>query len=102
MADPVTLQHIEQLRGSLADKLGELHRRASELKQRLTPSSYWRNPWVRFAAGATIGFVLAGNRRSQRGHEGIIHAMVRAGLSAAVGAIVTRSLALPPGDAPPG
>jgi hypothetical protein len=98
MTDPETLLRVEQLRGSLGDKLGELHRRASELKRALTPSSYWRNPWVRFAVGATIGFALSGGRRGPRTHESLVHAMVRAGLSAAVGAIVTRQLALPPGD----
>ena len=100
MPDLETTQRIEQLRTALGDKLSELHRRASVMKRRLTPSSYWENPWVRFGVGAAIGLVLAGRRRTQPGgpHEGLVHAMVRAGLSAAVSGLVARSLALPPGD----
>jgi|SRR4051794_6843306 hypothetical protein len=98
MADLATVQRIEQLRSSLGDKLAELQRRANHAKERLTPSYYWRNPWVRFGVGAVIGLALAGRRRGQPGSEGLLHSMIRAGLSAAVTGVITRSLALPPGD----
>jgi hypothetical protein len=99
MADLETVHRIEELRSSLGDKLAELHRRASHVKERLTPSYYWRNPWVRFGIGAVIGLALASRRRGQPGGpEGLLHSMIRAGLSAAVTGVITRSLALPPGD----
>lgn len=102
VADLETAERIEQLRGALGEKLSELHRRASVVKRRLTPSTYWENPWVRFGVGAAIGFALAHRRRSQPGvHEGLFHAMVRAGLSAAITGMVARSLALPPGPDEP-
>ncbi|HEX4423747.1 MAG TPA: hypothetical protein VH165_37810 [Kofleriaceae bacterium] len=93
MATLDTIHKIDELRGSLADKLGELHRRATYAKRLLTPATYWRNPWARLGLGAAIGFLVASGRRNPNAvHEGLLHAMVRSGLSAAVAALVSRSL----------
>ena len=88
---------IDELRISLADKLGELHRRASHAKLALSPATYWHNPWVRLGIGVAIGFAVGHRRRaSTRTHEGLLHAIVRAGLSAAASALVVQSLAPQP------
>jgi hypothetical protein len=77
----------------------------------LTPSTYWNDPIVRFGLGVVIG--LAVGSRGSRGtavaatHEGLLHAIVRAGLTAATTALITRALtqantlAEPDSDGPP-
>src|SRR3954471_14961141 len=100
MSDAETNRHIDELRGNLTEKLGELHRRATHVKLALSPSTYWNNPWIRIGIGAAIGFALVDRRpAAARTHEGLVHAIVRAGLCAAASALVARSLAVPRGDA---
>ena len=112
MSDEKTAEAIDQLRESLATKLGELHRRATHAKQLLTPDTYWKNPWLRFGLGAAVGLAigLSGRRKNADGvlvaapHESIGHALVRTGLTAVLTAVVTRALNGPlalPSGAPP-
>jgi hypothetical protein len=94
MADSQTNRNIEDLRASLADKLEELHRRASRVTKVLTPSTYWNDPVVRFGLGVAIGLMVGSRgRTSSAAHEGLVHAIVRAGLTAATTALITRALA---------
>jgi hypothetical protein len=94
MSDLETNQKIDDLRHDLAEKLGELHRRAVHTKQVLSPSTYWNNSWIRLGIGAAVGFALGSYRRgAARTHEGLVHSIVRAGLGAAVTSVVTRALA---------
>jgi hypothetical protein len=94
MADSQTNRNIEELRASLSDKLAELHRRASRATRVLTPSTYWDDPVVRFGIGVAIGLMVGSRGRSaSASHEGWFHAIVRAGLTAATTALVTRTLA---------
>lgn len=96
-------QQIEGLRNSLGDKLGEIKRRAASAKRALTPSTYYRNPWFTVGLGVALGVVAATVRSSDRraesvinvngNREGLLHSMVRAGLSAAVSSLVARALA---------
>jgi hypothetical protein len=100
MSDAETSHNIEELRGGLTEKLGELHRRATHAKLVLSPGTYWKNPWIRLGIGAAIGFVMIDRRpAAARTHEPLVHAIVRAGLCAAASALVARSLAVPRGDA---
>jgi len=106
MADARTNRNIEDLRASLSDKLEELHRRASTVTKVLTPSTYWNDPVVRFGLGVAIGLVVGSRGRApSASHEGLVHAIVRAGLTAATSALITRALAsadaLAAGDAAP-
>jgi hypothetical protein len=91
MADSHTNRTIEDLRTHLSEKLEELHRRASTASQALAPATYWRDPWVRFGLGVVLGLALAGRRRGS-GPESLVHAVVRAGLTATTSALVTRAL----------
>jgi hypothetical protein len=94
MADPRTNRNIEDLRASLADKLEELHRRASTVTRVLSPSTYWNDPVVRFGIGVAIGLIVGSRGRANAAtHEGLAHAIVRAGLTAATSALITRTLA---------
>lgn len=94
MADPQTNRNIEELRASLSDKLEELHRRASTVTRVLAPSTYWNDPVVRFGIGVAIGLMVGSRgRASSASHEGLVHAIVRAGLTAATTALITRTLA---------
>ncbi len=94
MADSKTNRNIEELRTSLSDKLEELHRRASTVTRVLTPTTYWNDPMVRFGIGVAIGLLVGSRgRASTATHEGLFHAIVRAGLSAATTALITRTLA---------
>ena len=78
----------------MADKLEELHRRASTVTKVLTPSTYWNDPVVRFGIGVAIGLLVGSRGRSSSAtHEGLAHAIVRAGLTAATTALITRTLA---------
>ena len=97
MPDPTVHHDLDVLRASLSEKVGELHRRVTHAKQVLSPSTWWHNPWVRIGIGVAVGLALLSRRKSDA-HEGLVHAMVRSGLSAAVAALVTRQLALPAGD----
>ena len=100
MSAAETNRNIEELRSSLTEKLGELHRRATHAKLVLSPSTYWKNPWIRLGIGAAIGFAIVDRRPAgARTHEPLVHAIVRAGLCAAASALVARSLAVPRGDA---
>jgi hypothetical protein len=100
MSDAETNHHIDELHNNLTEKLGELHRRAAHAKRVLSPSTYWNNPWIRLGIGAAIGFAIADRRpAAARTHEGLVHAVVRAGLCAAASALVARSLAIPRDDA---
>jgi hypothetical protein len=96
MPDTDTSGKLEDLRNNITDKLGELHRRATHAKLVLSPSSYWKNPWVRLGIGAAVGLVL-GQRSTGRTHESLAHAVVRSGLSAAAAVLVTRALTQPRG-----
>jgi hypothetical protein len=82
---------IDELRAGLADKLAELHRRAKHARALASPSTYLRNPWVQLGIAAAIGYALLDRRGRQ--HEGLVHAVVRSGLSAAAHVLVTRALA---------
>jgi hypothetical protein len=94
MADSKTNRNIEDLRASLADKLEELRRRANRATTALTPSTYWNDPVVRFGIGVAIGLLVGARGRSgHASHEGLAHAIVRAGLTAATTALITRTLA---------
>jgi|GEM_PF-6979929 len=94
MADSQTNRNIEELRASLSDKLEELHRRASTVTKVLTPTTYWNDPVVRFGIGVALGLMVGSRgRASDASHEGLFHAIVRAGLTAATTALVTRALA---------
>jgi hypothetical protein len=95
MADLQTNRNIEDLRGHLSEKLEELHRRANTATQALSPLTYWRDPVVRFGLGIALGLALGGGRRSTGASEGLLHAVVRAGLMAATTSLVTRALANP-------
>lgn len=86
---------VEELRGSLTEKLGELHRRATHAKVVFSPSTYWKSPWIRLGVGAAIGYAITRRNNANRTHEGLVHAIVRAGLSAAASALVIRALATP-------
>lgn len=86
------IRQIDQLRGDLGEKLDELHRRAAHAKELLSPAHYWHNPWVRLGIGVAIGFTLGSRRRSAGMPEGLLHAMVRAGLYAAIRATIQRAL----------
>ena len=100
MSNIETNRKIEELRTSLTEKLGELHRRATSAKETLSPWHHWKNPWVRIGIGAVIGFAVGRRRPAEaRTHESLVHSIVRAGLSAAAAVLVTRSLAKPGGDA---
>ncbi len=94
MADAKTSRNIEDLRASLAEKLEELHRRASRVTRVLTPTTYWNDPVVRFGIGVAIGLAVGARRRASTAatHEGLVHAVVRAGLTAATTALITRAL----------
>ena len=103
MADSQTNRNIEELRASLSDKLEELHRRASSATKLLTPSTYWNDPVVRFGIGVALGLVIGSRgRAASASHEGLVHAIVRAGLTAATSALITRALARPEVTAPAG
>lgn len=94
MADSQTNRNIEDLRASLADKLEELQRRANTVTKVLTPSTYWNDPMVRFGIGVALGLLVGSRgRASSTSHEGLAHAIVRAGLTAATTALITRALA---------
>ena len=98
---PTQAQTIDTLRSNLTEKLGELHRRATRTRVLLSPSTYWHNPWVRLGIGATIGFAIghrSSTSSSDRPYEGLVHAMIRSGLAAAVGSLVARSITAPPSD----
>lgn len=90
MADAQTMQQIEQLRGSLSEKLAELHRRATETRELLTPAHYWRSPWLKVGAGVALGMMVAGGRRD--GGLSFLGATV----AAALGGLVVHVLATPP------
>ena len=107
MSDEKAPPSMDALRDSLAEKLNELHRRATHAKQLLTPDTYWKNPWIRFGLGAAVGLAvgLSGRRRGEPGvqlaHESLGRTLLRAGLSAALTSVVTRALtprSLPPGN----
>src|ERR1700712_4150339 len=103
MAARDTLRNIEDLRASLSERLEELHRRANTATAMLSPlkrwrETYWRNPMVRFGLGAVMGFAIGGRRAGTAQHEGILHAIVRAGLMAATTSLVTRALTAGSGD----
>jgi len=85
------LARIDELRTNLSDKLAELHRRAVRAKQLVTPSTYWKSPWVKAGIGVAIGYALLTRRRDAT-HESLVHAIVRSALSAATSVLVTRAL----------
>ena len=90
------MSEIDELRGNLTEKLGELHRRATRARVVLSPSTYWDNLWVRVGIGVAIGYAM--RRRpgtAVPNHESLVHAIVRAGLSAAASGLVIRALAAP-------
>ena len=99
MSDQST-RKIEDLRTDLTDKLGELHRRARHARAVLSPSTYWKNPWIRLGIGVAIGFALRGRRDSvaPQTHEGLAHAVIRAGLSTTATILVTQLFATPRSD----
>ncbi|MBA3540479.1 MAG: hypothetical protein H0T79_12790 [Deltaproteobacteria bacterium] len=101
MANTETALKIDELRQNLNEKLGELHRRANHTKDVLTPSTYWKNPWVRVGIAAALGFVVGDLRRrpSERTYEGMTHAVLRAGLATAASALVARWMAASDRDA---
>lgn len=101
MAALETLRNIEDLRASLSDKLAELQRRANTVSQVLAPLKqwrvYWSDPVVRFGVGAVLGLVIGSRRNSTAAsHEGVVHAVLRAGLMAAASSMVTRALEASP------
>jgi ElaB/YqjD/DUF883 family membrane-anchored ribosome-binding protein len=89
-----TKPELAELRDSVTAKLGELHRRATQARIALSPSNYLRQPWLRIGLGVAIGYAI-GRRAfptSAGAHETIGHAVVRAGLSAAVTMLVAGAL----------
>ena len=94
MADARTSRNIEDLRASLADKLEELQRRANTATRVLSPATYWKDPVVRFGLGVAIGLIVGSRGRANAAtHEGLAHAILRAGLTAATSALIQRTLA---------
>ena len=96
MSDLATNRQIDDLRSNLTDKLEELHRRAKVAREMLTPSSYWKSPWLKVGVGvgaaALVGAALAGRTRSTNAPETLLHAAARSALMAAVGALVARGV----------
>lgn len=96
----LSTRSLEELRSGLNDKLGELHRRANHAKDAFSPSTYLANPWVRLGLAFGAGF-LVGSRLRGTASGGILHTIVRAGLGAAVSALVGSALAPRDDRAPP-
>jgi len=83
-------------RDGLGAKLDELHRRLDAAKAKLTPANALKNPWVRIGLGVAVGIAI-GSRLGRRApgpthHESITHAILRAGLAAAVAMLVRQAL----------
>jgi hypothetical protein len=94
MPTPETTHELDELRDNVTAKLGELHRRATQVRVALSPSSYWRQPWLRLGLGIAIGYAI-GRRASATSpgtNETIVHAVLRAGLSAAATMLVAGAL----------
>lgn len=88
---------IDELRAGLSDKLEELHRRANRATQVLAPSTYWNDPVVRFGIGVAVGLAI-GMRGRGDDHDrggGLLYSVVRAGLSAAASALITKAMTAP-------
>jgi hypothetical protein len=99
MPNPETTHELDELRDNVTAKLGELHRRATHARLALSPSSYWRQPWLRLGLGVALGYAIGrratttlGTPGTPAAHETIVHAVLRAGLAAAAAVLVTRAL----------
>ncbi len=90
-----TLRELDELRLSLTEKLGDLHRKANAAADLITTAMrYWHNPGVRFGVGVVLGFALGGGKHKPGdSSEGLVRAVIRAGLMAATSSLVTRALA---------
>lgn len=86
---------IDELRAGLSDKLEELHRRANRATQVMAPSTYWNDPVVRFGIGVAVGLALGMRGERKDGESGILYSVVRAGLSAAASALITKAMTAP-------
>jgi len=97
MSNPDDDHKIELARRGLTDKLDELRRRAKLIRTRLSPSTYWNMPILRFGVGLAAGYALGRRPTSVATVEhprspSILHAVVRAGLAAATASLVRRAL----------
>jgi hypothetical protein len=90
------LRDLEDIRANLTQKLEEIQRRANQAADLAQAAvHYWQHPAVRFGIGVVLGLALGGGRRRSDGgdSEGLLRAIVRAGLMAATSSMVTRALA---------
>ena len=68
---PPQARSVDELRDSLTEKLGELHRRAVHAKEVVTPATYVANPWVRIGVGLFAG-ALVGDQVKRGGLAGTL------------------------------
>ena len=62
---------VDELRDSLNEKLGELHRRAVHAKQVVTPATYFDNPWTTLGLALVAG-VVVGDQMKRGGMFGTL------------------------------
>lgn len=70
---------VDELRDSLTEKLGELHRRAVHAKQAVTPATYLENPWTKLGLALVAGVVVG----DQMKRGGLFGTLALLGLGAA-------------------
>lgn len=88
---------VDELRDSLTEKLGELHRRAVHAKQVVTPATYLDNPWTKVGLALVTGFVVG----DQLKRGGVLGTLALLGLGAAAYHVTSRSAQAPsPADEP--
>jgi hypothetical protein len=97
MSTPITEAKIVAARLELADKLTELRTRVKHARALASPDTYWQMPAVRFGIGLAAGYLIGRPGRSSGApaaatSPGILHAVVRAALSAGTTALVRRAL----------
>lgn len=97
----MTSKSIDELRAGLSDKLEELHRRANRATQVLAPSTYWNDPVVRFGIGVAVGLAIGMRGERKDGEGGLLYSMMRAGLSAAASALISKAITAPAALAAP-
>jgi len=99
MANLTPEAKLEAARVELAEKLDELRARAKHVRKLASPATYWQLPAVRFGLGLAAGYLLgrrsapATEQSGPPGPEGILHAVVKATLTAVAASIVRRTLA---------
>lgn len=102
---PAHERSVDELRDSLNEKLGELHRRAVHAKQVVTPATYFDNPWTKLGLALVAGVIVG----DQMKRGGVFGTLALLGLGAAAyrtfepKQLTSRSAEdpSPPGDASP-